>query len=174
MQAMPKTATTMQWDAKGASHHLGYEIQMFFGMVSLLRAWAKLSNPGMDGNAFLESFVIHLRNLVDFFFPRPNSRSTDITVGNFFEGSGKSWVPPAGSFLLQDAAALQKLRKRADREIAHLTLHRLYVAPAEKPWDREKLASEIHLLVTEFVKQVPQIDSLDKDFLATLKDFDLR
>ena len=66
----------------------------------------------------LESFAIHLRNLIDFFYTPPNhARNDDLVAADFFDPP-TSWNPGPISKSLSDA------RERANKEISHITYKR--------------------------------------------------
>lgn len=157
--------TKIAWDSTGASHHLGYEIQTFYGLLPLLEAENKRRHlggaPTTQGNAYVESFAIHFRNLLDFFFARNSSQPNDITVNKFFVEQTHLWLVPSISIFEKDTNALQEFRDRCDREIAHLTLHRLHVPLSKKGWDCGTIETEITILLKAFRNQVPDLSRLD-------------
>jgi len=135
-----------------SAEHVLYEFDMFLWSVEMC------SRPGpMIGassaenltrltNILVESSVIHLRNLIDFFYlekPQPS----DIVAADFFS-------PPADwrSIRPEISSSLDKARVRANKEIAHLTTDRLTGSPPEKRWDVSGIASEIRPIMRMFVK----------------------
>jgi hypothetical protein len=95
-------------------------------------------------NAVIEDFVIHLRNLIDFLYldrPQP----TDVVAADFF--AARRWEslrPPITN-------SLEAARVRANKELAHLTSHRIAGAPPEKAWESQSLAAEIRPLLQRVV-----------------------
>jgi hypothetical protein len=94
------------------THHLRYEIDM------LRCTFGRLHNPLLhecDKNAFIESFCIHARNLIDFF--RGNgkncARAADFTVHRIYEVRSltKTGLP-------------DDLYGKLSEQIAHLTYQR--------------------------------------------------
>lgn len=80
----------------------------------------------------LESLVTHARNLVNFLYPA-RVQSTDVIANDFFSGTS-SWnalVPENAPDLLE------KFRRRANREVAHLTIHRISGRPDRKAYKLE-------------------------------------
>src|SRR5260370_35064504 len=67
------------------------------------------------GNALLESFLLHARNLIDFFIPRKSRRVSDICADDFVPG-WKTSEPRR--------ARLESDRVVIDRRLSHLTRHR--------------------------------------------------
>jgi len=133
-----------------SSEHLAYEVDMFFGMVELrLRpSFPSLLSVSADpirlNNALIESFVVHFRNIIDFLYvdrPRP----TDVVASDFFDPAAwESRKPPL-------SGTLDTARRRANKELAHLTTDRIPGAPPEKIWDFNGLANELRPILRLFV-----------------------
>src|SRR5690242_4290830 len=88
-------------------HHVLYEIKM------LTRALLELSNPNLPngfGNAWMESFAIHARNLNEFFGLKKKHEEYMRAV-DFIEWS----IPYHFN---------RKLNARASEQVAHLTFNR--------------------------------------------------
>jgi hypothetical protein len=155
----------MPSDQKGASHHLGYEMQVFFGLQPSLTEVAHRQKQVLpqrpEDNALIESFVVHFRNLLDFFFPRNSKRLTDITFECF------AWKPVSDLFA-KDEGKLQYWRNRCDREVSHLTSYRLDVPPDDKPWDFSAIAEEMRRLFCEYETKIANIELTDKLFRDVL------
>ncbi len=66
---------------KQISHHLWYEFSMFLALPQEL---AKNQEVEVLSNALIESFAIHVRNLIDFLY-KDNSSSDDVFAGDFFK-----------------------------------------------------------------------------------------
>lgn len=130
-------------DLAKIDEHLRYEYSM---LVAVAQAIASgISERGWLTNALLESFVIHLRNLIDFFYPPASSKPDDVVAGDFFSSS-EEWeqLRPVMS------AALTAARGRANKEISHLTYARLLVTPDAKPWAFLDLAQELGTVMNSF------------------------
>src|SRR5437868_5537964 len=90
-----------------SGEHLLYELQIF------LFAGKELARPNMTGpmrSVLIESFVVHLRNLIDFFFTPPNHED-DVTAIHFC---------PQWAEVIPDT--LRVAKERANKELSHLTL----------------------------------------------------
>jgi hypothetical protein len=108
-----------------------------------------IAGQGPIANALIESFVVHLRCLLDFLYPPRNRRPDDVIAEDYFE-SPAAWEnvrPPI-------SAKLRKARDRAGKEMAHLTYARLDVAPQAKPWPFVELTNEISNLLDAFLQNV--------------------
>src|SRR5260370_26341953 len=92
----------------------------------------------------IESFVIHLRNLIDFFYT-PRREDDDVIAADFCPGWHKS-IPNT----------LKEAKERANKELSHLTLGRKSGLHPEKPWDVSGLFQEVHGVAKRFaVKAAP-------------------
>jgi hypothetical protein len=122
-----------------SEEHLLYELQLF--------RWVAENLPRDNGfllSALLESFAIHLRNLIDFLYTQPgNARNDDLVAADFFDPSS-AWNPGGISKLLADA------RERANKEVSHITYKRKSGSDPTKPWPVSDLFDEVHAVSTKF------------------------
>jgi hypothetical protein len=119
--------------------HVYYELVTFFQMSAALKRREYFSD--LVHNALLESFVIHLRNLIDFFFEPAAAKRTDILAEYFLLDPG---------CLGKISAALINARTRANKEVGHLTTDRHPETSPKKVWPVEALAREILRLAQKF------------------------
>jgi hypothetical protein len=126
--------------------HLRYELWMF---LRLGRHLPEVPDPEDEhgkvvGNALVESFVVHLRNLIMFLYPEKVG-PYDITSVDFFPDP-TLWeaIRPRVSGTLLTA------RDRAHREIVHLTTARFFGRPPEKAWPISALTTEVRVLMRLF------------------------
>jgi hypothetical protein len=132
-------------EMRRAAEHLEYEFWMLTAVAEAMASG--ISSQGWLTNALLESFVIHFRALVDFFYPPPNPKSDDIQAAHYFDDPTE-WElmrPP-----LSDE--LKRGRARAHKEIAHLTYARLEVTRDTKPWPFVEIANQMQALMGDFRK----------------------
>ncbi|MFO0982973.1 MAG: hypothetical protein U1E76_14800 [Planctomycetota bacterium] len=93
------------------------------------RAYGSAGNPTVQ-NALLESFAIHVRVLVAFFYDDPNpSRPDDVLAEEYFVNpatwrDGRPACPEP----------LVRVRSRTGKEVAHLTYVRASVVEKEPPF----------------------------------------
>jgi hypothetical protein len=125
-----------------ACEHVRYEIVQFVRSVEKIAAAERGRFPM---NFALEVFAIHLRNLLDFFYPPPNARKTDVSAPHSFSDSSR-WRPPPKSDLLQ------RSHDRAHKEIAHLTTDRK-TDPAQKQWDAGAIYAEMKPIIEQFLRE---------------------
>ena len=130
---------------KRISSHLYYEFSMF---VSLTLEMRKGYPPGMVNNALLQSFALHVRNLIDFLY-NDKHQPDDVYAGDYFE------TPERWQLLRSKITpGLSNAKKRANKEIAHLTYSRLNVAQKEKKWAFVELSNEMIKAFDPFVTNV--------------------
>ena len=98
------------------------------------------SLPIVTNNAYIESFMVHLRNLIDFLFDL-NPKPTDVAAVDFCGGSG--WQPTLSQ-------SLRDARRRVHKELAHLTTDRIPGSSPEKHWDFGGLAQELRSVLHDF------------------------
>lgn len=147
-----------QEELKEASNHLYYEIWMF---QTLSQAMALgIAGEGPINNSLLESFTIHVRALIGFFYSE-NPRNDDIIAEDFFKNEN-DWhnIRPIKTEILD------KAKRRADKEVAHLIYNRLEVTPEKKHWEFIKIFDDLQALVNIFIENVP-IDSLGSNWEIT-------
>lgn len=121
-----------------ADEHLTYEIQMFVGTALFLVNSNKTSDKRIGGvvnNALLESFLIHMRNLIEFLYPQ-QIKADDVTIEDYLSKKVISDHLP----IINKSLILY--RERAHKEIAHLTTKR-YTKPIEKEWSFMQIGHEI-------------------------------
>ena len=95
-------------------------------------------------NLILEGFVVHFRNLYEFFYPPKKPRDDDVTAQDYIP----SWGSPIPPQLLKDA------KKRAHKELAHLTTKRKSGLNPDKHWDRTGLSVAMKPVIEDFIRSV--------------------
>ena len=92
-------------------------------------------------NTKIESFMAHLRNLIEFLFTlKPGD--TDVTAVDFCAPG--AWKPVI-------TQTLTDARRRVNKELAHLTTDRISGSPLRKQWDVTRLAQELKSHLQDFV-----------------------
>lgn len=114
-----------------ASEHIYYEWRMLNETADF---WEN-APEGYKKSAFIESFLIHCRNLVEFLFHNQNS---DYLVAMYY--TNKTWAPTKTALL-----------KRWDihKYVAHLTFYR---NKGIVDWPVQDLRREINQLMHKFVE----------------------
>jgi len=133
-----------------SAEHLKYEFDMFSWLGRVCgNATVQIGAPTAAdatrlNNVLIESFAVHIRNVIDFLYidtPQP----TDVVAADFLPAGAWGKIRPPISVTLEAA------RKRANKEIAHLTTSRIAGGPPEKGWDFSGLTSEVRPLLQLFV-----------------------
>jgi hypothetical protein len=132
---------------RDVSEHLWYEICMMRSTADLL-ASGYFVQGAVISNAFLESFVIHARNLAHFFSPQ-NSYADDVVVYHFIDDR---LIREKIKHIVDDGFV--DTRKRAGKEIAHLTYKRIDIKQSDKDWNVKELAEKLSTLVGIFLDNV--------------------
>jgi hypothetical protein len=133
------------------TEHLHYEIDMFFYTLERLRTSSNEMTAG-DRNAFLESFCIHARSLIDFFSSKKTESSGEAAAIQFADASYQPFPldPIPGP-----------LYGTLNEQIAHLTYGRTDV-PSKKLGriELEELARRIEAEIANFQQRLqPQYAS---------------
>jgi hypothetical protein len=122
-----------------AKEHLSYEAKMF--AMSCDRLFNGVAQ-GLDLNVFLESCVLHLRNLIDFFYP--TKVQPDDVIAMDYAPNWDTQCPPISS-------VLKAARKRAHKELAHLTTARKTPSSPDKDWDFGSVSKEMKPVIHAFI-----------------------
>jgi hypothetical protein len=127
-----------------SKEHLYHEIWMLFGTPTAL---GQLLLNDIAKNALIESFAIHTRNLIDFFYlnyPKPD----DLTASQFIDDDQHTFwednLPSITPFLTA-------VKTRANKEISHLTKRRVAGIPPQKEWLINPILDEMADLLRFFV-----------------------
>ena len=147
-------------ELREASDHLHYEIWMLTSLAHGIGSG--IAGQGPIANALLESFVIHVRVLMDFLY-NDNPQPDDVIAEDYFS-SADEWRK-----MRPELTELLKLSKwRAGKEVVHLTYERLEVTPETKPWPFVQIVNEITSVINVFIQQVPK-SKLGKQWEAVHK-----
>jgi hypothetical protein len=122
---------------------------MLKGLVQLLQD-DDLTEIGLLRNAILDSFLVHARALVDFFF-RKRKYETDTIAGDYLDDTEKAYWEKHYS---KDPGWFENIRTRIDKGVAHISYDR-----HKESWDYGLIEREISETFDEFVKRVSS-DSL--------------
>jgi len=96
-----------------------YELSMLRSMAQRIRPTTETA----DDNAFLESFLTHYRNMMDFLYTvRCQHTKDDVLAGDY----SSSWTPP-------ERPDLPDVRGRINKALSHITYNR-ETQPYKIPW----------------------------------------
>jgi hypothetical protein len=162
MKSQLQSALSDEYLRAYSADHLLHEIKMLFDTGSHVPYGASSPSVQFVDDAVLESFVLHLRNLIDFFYPR-RILDDDVIAAHYFDSGQTPPTFPSESPLFREA------RGRADKQVNHLTTKRIFGHPADKEWDAAPLLIEIANIVGVFLEGAsPQ--KLDRGFVAQVKE----
>lgn len=120
--------------------HLLYELTMFFRTGYVLQQIGDIQAKGEIERtvwyALIESFAVHLRNLLSFLYERKVQSGGTVIAKHFFVDS-KEWHPTL-------PAELKMIWEQADKQVAHLTTKRIAGFSPEKDW---KVTERMNLLI---------------------------
>lgn len=143
-------------ELRGVSNHLHYEIGM---LISSARGLASgvFGEKNAVHNAMVETFVLHLRVVVDFLYPRGRGfKDDDVLPWDFFK-SAEHWCKIRDGHITKESKkVLEEARDRADKEMVHLTYSRLKVTPVAKKWPYIEIGNEALKAIQVFSNNVPK------------------
>jgi hypothetical protein len=123
-----------------SGEHLLYELQYLFFTAKELGRYTK---PEPMVSVLIESFGIHLRNLIDFFCTKAGEeRTDDVIASDFCPGWSENASP-----------TLKEAKERANKELNHLTLERKSSTDPSKAWKISDLYEEIIKIAGRFAAQ---------------------
>lgn len=131
-----------------SGEHVYYEVEMFLWLIEIFQGLASPRNAqeNVVKNALIESFAIHVRNLIAFFYH--GRVEADDVMAEHFVDDPERWrrlLPPLSE-------NLKRARERAHKEVAHLTTARIAGAPPEKAWPALELKEEMLIILRLFVE----------------------
>lgn len=129
---------------KSAAQDLGYEWNMARIAVRLL-SLAQRARSQVMVNLTMETFLLHARNLRDFF--ATSGQPEDVLASDFLGRPLRVRMP-----LLRSA----KIRRRLNKRIAHVSYSRSRLG---RQWDVRTLATEIDEAMEAFVTRLSTIDA---------------
>jgi hypothetical protein len=146
------------------TEHLKYEIEMLTALPERLQT--SVAEDVVIKNALIESFLVHVRNLADFF---AKQRRTTLYASDFFTDS-KRWAELWNENDGQWNALKEKIegiRERVHEQVAHLTKERVQAVGSKKYWE---LNSIIRLVVPWMLTFAENADKLSPEMKAFLLD----
>jgi hypothetical protein len=133
--------------------HLIFEFNRFRLAASM---WTTPQFDGFVDAMIRESCLIHLRLLLDFFYPRVDttkkSKFEDIFATDYLPD--RAALPVELQELLTKPSWLQDYRNQLDWRLAHLTMKRMNFEKSPI-WEPEKQFSHLEQLISEFIAALP-------------------
>lgn len=133
--------------------HVAYEIGTFRCAGYLLHYEFFKGTPLSD--ALLESFLIHTRYLIEFFY-EVGVEKDDVVAAELFDDP-RQWRIARGK---QDKV-LRDLPRRANKQLAHLTWKRLDVTKVEKEWKITEIIIAMERAISLLEAQVSRSSALE-------------
>ena len=134
-----------------SDEHLLYECWMLIRCAELLANQDKHIQCAVEDtetitNVLVESFAIHLRNLITFFYGDSKKyRPTDVLAIDYFDdGRWNDLRPPKSELLI-------RAEDRASKQIAHLTTKRYAGVHEDKKWHLLSLSKEVRNITRIFI-----------------------
>lgn len=118
---------------------------------------AHLPDDWVARNALLESFTLHARALLDFFYGRRRKKDDALASDFFEEDAWEQSRPPM-------AGTLSDVNRRVGKEIAHLTYSRANVTEEAKGWPIVPMYLALASVFGRFVQIVPE-QAIGRTFL---------
>ena len=162
---MPKASYTPgAEDLYRLGEHLFYEVVMLYRLPPLV-----IHSPGLypqdTRNALIEAFTIHVRQLIDFFWPEGARHKSTALASDYFDRDEWEGLRPGRPEILSEA-----LRQKVGWGVAHLTYDRAWAPPEEKGWDFVGLARAFAPAVICFADHVGP-DRLDPAYPQAMKAY---
>jgi hypothetical protein len=145
---MPRERPPIEQLHRFAEEHLLHEAGMLHAVTVKLLNRHHRDDPVVE-NALLESYTIHLRNLIDFLFVKEPRVATDAVAADYFDDSDWELVE------LEQSEHLRRVKGRVGQEIVHLSYNRLAIPEDEKGWQVIGIGGEILSGFVAFAEWVP-------------------
>jgi hypothetical protein len=139
-------------ELRALSDHVLYEVQMLFALTERLGSHIAMADSELPWDvemAFLESFTLHARNLIEFLWPDGPRRKEDGIAADFFEPGEWARIRPPRE------TTLDQVPERVGREIVHMTYHRVDLAEGARAWKFGQIAASIGRCLRVFLAEVP-------------------
>ena len=136
-------------------------------VIWMLNETAILSDKpkSAKNNAYIESFVIHARILIEFLYGKPDKRDT-ILAANYVENWGDNYTNKGKP--LEESKFLENIKIKAHKMAAHLT-----EAGSDCPdreWNRIEIRDEINKIILGFLEAVPDDSTISKKTKGEIKE----
>lgn len=139
-------------ELKEASAHIHYEKWMMAETANALYLNSFGSGTYVS-NAVLESFLTHMRNLIDFLYLKGHEANNDwILAEDYFCGEEDEWRKERGDM----SRLLEESKVRAAQELAHLSYARLKRTGENKNWSFLSIAAELDSGLKTFTRLVSE------------------
>lgn len=137
-------------ELRAASNALEYEIRLLNDVADMLPSYTS----GVVHDALVESFVVHTRILIEFFYPQDKThypteknlaRESDTIIAPDFFLDESQWKERLPDWL-------EDVRNRAHKLLAHLSYSRVFKYENDKGWDCLRIKGHLNGLFVKFRK----------------------
>lgn len=144
-----------------ASSHVRYEMDMLLATACLLSKAP--GRPKAVGYAFLEAFLVHARNLIEFFHQDKPNKKYPLDVRAF------DYAP---KWKTNDVKRLARRLYRShhgeiSKRMSHLTLKRTEIE--QETWDYSSIRNDLRTLWSTFIGALPLGEGVFEEFARPLK-----
>lgn len=124
--------------------HLQYEWDMLHQSGELLAMYREIRHqlPVGAWSAWLESFVVHTRNLIEFLSYSP---SGDGARATHFNPDWKADLP----------RVLGAVRAKSNEQVSHVSYARTWLSPQDFDWPIQQIREELDALMTSLIESAP-------------------
>lgn len=149
----PLTRMTKKDKILWLNEHFAYEAEML--SYSIQNLYIRYQNPAVRSKiaklfryAMLETFLLHARNLLEFFYePKQKKYPNDLRSQDFI------LKPHQNSYPLPKPSWYDDVMSRIGKQLAHLTKHRLYLPPE---WYPDEIFSPLQKAILKFTSALPK------------------
>jgi len=163
-----------QTELRDDSKTVRYEFEMLIGTAQLCGT----STSAVVNNALLESFALHCRALIQFFFGHlPNITGTRGKIVGMASRDNDvlavDYLPAWQSHCVSAPTELADAKPQADKEIAHITIERRNVnqpgTGVTSQWNIADAVKALRSTMGDFLKQASPVDC-DADALKVMHE----
>lgn len=150
----PNTLTDAEL-LKYADEHLQYEVEMLTWLSGIMAFLAIHKEEGYlpwaMNNGLLNSYALHVRNLINFLFSRSKRKDfpTDIIIEDYIDSRINV------SSLITLSPLLEEALTKASKQVAHLSVERIKYEQAGKEWKFLELYKQIRASLALIVPHIP-------------------
>lgn len=131
------------------NEHFHYEVDMFFFALRKNTEFIKAANfeeKQFHSNMAIEDFLLHARNLLEFFYYNNDKKKQHASAGDFFTDKDH-WI----KIIPRKTKSIIQLEKRVNSEVTHLSYDRVGASLEDKKWNNVTLLHDFMALVKIFL-----------------------
>jgi hypothetical protein len=113
---------------------------------------ADIADP-VERNVYLESFLLHFRNILNFLEPPDSVREDDVKAADFLS-----------TYVATNAPS--QYRKDINKRLSHVTYSRLLVEPENRSWPSSEMLGEIEETWNDFMRRADIAEELPSDWFG--------